>query len=454
MKKISIKMKITLWYTGLVFIILALVFSFIWLSSDKILQFNMEHQIKKTVENNLEEIDFYQGRVELDDDFEFHDDGVTLLLYSAQGELLAGYSPNSFDNSLPFSSGEIQTIQSGDEEWLVYDLNYNRENEQSIWVRGIMPINRMSQAMNAILIMTLISFPFLILIAALGGFFITKRAFRPIQQIIESVSEIREGKDLSKRIHLKGPQDEVHALADTFDSMFDRLQSSFESEKQFTSDASHELRTPTSVIISQAEYALSQNKNQEELVESLQVILKQSRKMSSLISQLLLLARTDQKNNRLHFERIHIGELAEMIAQELTPMAKAAEIEIKLDIESDLIIEADQTLMMRLLMNLITNAISYGRMGGFVKLHLYTDGEIVVGKVSDNGIGIQAHHLSKIWDRFYRVDPSRTSSNGNTGLGLSMVKWIVEAHNGTISVESEYGKGSTFTFCLPKMKRA
>lgn len=451
MRKLSIKMKVTIWYTGLVTIILGLVFSFLWLSSDKILQFNMEHQIKKTVEESVEEIDDHQGSIDLDDDFEHHDDGVTLLVYSANGEHLAGYSPYSFDTSLPFLSGEIQTVLSNSKEWLVYDLNYETENGQSIWVRGIMLVDRMSEAMNAILLVTLISFPFLILIAAFGGYFITKRAFRPMQKIINSVGAIREGKDLTKRIHLKGPKDEVHALADTFDSMFDRLQSSFESEKQFTSDASHELRTPTSVIISQAEYAMSQKDNPEETAEALNVILKQSKKMTSLISQLLLLARTDQKNNHLVFEQINISELAEIVADELTLMAESADIEMKTDIEPNLIIEADQTLMMRLLMNLISNAITYGKQGGFVKVHLHSDGDTIVGTISDNGIGIQKQHLPKIWDRFYRVDPSRTATaSGNTGLGLAIVKWIVETHHGTITAESEYGKGSTFTFCLPQ----
>lgn len=448
-------MKVTIWYTGLVFIILALVFSFIWFSSDKILLFNMEHQLKETVEHSIEEIDDDKGRIEMDDDFEFHDDGVTFLIYNAQGEMLAGYSPNSFDTKIALSSGEIQSIQSGDKEWLVYDLNYNTENQQSIWIRGIMSIDRMSQTMNAILIVTLISFPFLILLAAFGGYWITKRAFRPLQQMNESVNKIQDGKDLSKRIRLKGPHDEVHALADTFDSMFDRLQTSFESEKQFTSDASHELRTPTSVIISQAEYALSQKDNPKEMADALAVILRQSRKMSSLISQLLLLARTNQKNNHLLFEHIDISELAEIIADELTLMAEAADIEVKTDIEPNLMIEADQTLMMRMFMNLITNGITYGKQGGFVSLQLYNEGDHIVGIVSDNGIGIQEQHLTKIWDRFYRVDSARTSTDtnsSNTGLGLAIVKWIVETHHGTIAVASEYGHGSTFTFRLPKKR--
>ena len=461
MKKLSIKMKVTIWYTGLIVIILALVLAFIAVSSDKILLFNMENQLKETVEESIEDLDENDGHwisgndkhKDRDHDFEFHNDGVNLVIYNEEGNLLAGNSPTGFADSTPFVSGEIRTIQSNNTEWLVYDLSYTTDNQQTFWVRGTMTLSQLSSTMNTIMIVTLIAFPFLILLAAVVGYWITKRAFRPIQQIIDSVSNIKEGKDLSKRIHLQGPKDEIHDLADTFDHMFDRLQSSFESEKQFTSDASHELRTPTTVIISQSEYALSQKDNPEETNAALDVIMKQSKKMSALISQLLMLARTDQKKNNLLFEQIDMSELTEMVIEELTPIAEASSIELQSDIAPQLLIEADQTLIMRMLMNLITNAITYGRQGGFVHVQLYPEDDYIVGKISDNGIGIQKQHLNKIWDRFYRVDQARTSdTNNNTGLGLSMVKWIVETHNGTISVTSEYSKGSTFIFRLPKKR--
>lgn len=190
--------------------------------------------------------------------------------------------------------------------------------------------------------------------------------------------------------------------------------------------------------------------------ESLEVILKQSRKMSALISQLLLLARADQGNhNTFQFECINMSELTEIVVEELSLMVQENSIEITTNIEEDLFIKADQTLMMRLLMNLLTNAIAYSKASGTVNMQLFRDETNIIGKVSDNGIGISEQHITKIWDRFYRVDAARTSSNiGNTGLGLSMVKWIVELHGGEITVESKLGEGSTFTFKLPIEKRA
>nr|WP_208752014.1 HAMP domain-containing histidine kinase [Bacillus cereus] len=456
MKRLSIKMRVTLWYTGLIVIIMALVLAFILTSSDKVLLFNMKNQLKSTVKESVEDIEYKHGQLKMDDDFETFEDGVNIIIYNKQSELLAGNSPTSFNKKISLKSDEIQIIKDGNKEWIVYDFLHHAGGGEQVWVRGIMTMSQLSSTMNTLIVLTLISFPLLILIAAVGGYFITKRAFRPVQQMSDSASKIGDGKDLSKRINLRSPKDEMYHLAQTFDKMFERLESSFESEKQFTSDASHELRTPTSVIISQCEYALSQRNNPKEMEESLEVILKQSRKMSSLISQLLLLARADQGNdNTFQFERINMSELTEIVVEELSFMVQEASIDITTHIEEDLFMKADQTLMMRLLMNLLTNAVAYSKANGTVHMQLFRDETNIIGKVSDNGIGISEQHIDKIWDRFYRVDAARTSSNiGNAGLGLSMVKWIVELHGGEITVESELGEGSTFTFKLPIVKQA
>lgn len=457
MKRLSIKMRVTLWYTGLVVIIMVLVLAFILTSSDKVLLFNMKNQLKSTVKESIEDIEYKHGQLKIDDEFEALEDGVNIIIYSKQGELMAGHNPTTFNKKVSLKSDEIQTIKDGNKEWIVYDFLHNVGGDEQVWVRGIMTMNQLSSTMNTLIVVTLISFPLLILIAAVGGYFITQRAFRPVQQMSDSASEIGDGKDLSKRINLQGSsKDEMYHLAQTFDKMFERLETSFESEKQFTSDASHELRTPTSVIISQCEYALSQRNNSKEMEESLEVILRQSRKMSALISQLLLLARVDQeKHNTFQFECINMSELTEIVVKELSLMVQEASINITTHIEEDLFIKADQTLMMRLLMNLLTNAIAYSKANGTVNMQLFRDETNIIGKVSDNGIGISEQHIVKIWDRFYRVDAARTSSNnGNTGLGLSMVKWIIELHGGEITVESELGEGSTFTFKLPIENRA
>ncbi|MGM9929096.1 MAG: sensor histidine kinase [Bacillus sp. (in: firmicutes)] len=449
MKRLSIKMKVTLWYTALIILIVSAILVFIVATSDKLLLFQLEDTLKHNVHELAEELDFEHGKREDDDELELYDDGVRLLIYSGDGQLLEGTVPDGLSD-VPFNDGNMQTSQQGQQEWLVYDLRTVVEDSQTVWIRGVTSLNVLSSTIDFITKLAFIIFPFFVVLAAVGGYLITRRAFKPIQQIIDSVNSISDGKDLTRRIDLQGNKDEIHLLAQTFDRMFDRLQKSFESEKQFTSDASHELRTPTAVIISQCEYGLSQSDNKEEMKSSLQVILKQAKKMASLISQLLMFARGDSKKARLVFEQINLSELTEMVVEELTETASEAEITMIADIQDDIDMKAEQTLMMRLWMNLISNAISYGKRGGWVKVQLFQDGEKVIGKVSDNGIGIEEQYQSKIWDRFYQVNASRTASdNHHLGLGLSMVKWIVDMHGGTIEVESKVGEGSTFTFELP-----
>jgi len=449
MKKLSIKMKVTLWYTGLITIIMVLVLAFVFTSSDKLLFAKMEGQLEHVVQESVEELDEEHGHLDVDE-VEYYDDGIYLLIYDEQGSLISGRTPADFTLDTPFQLEQLRTIENNNQEWLVYDLEWKTRQGESFWIRGIAPLNQISTTLSAIILVACISFPFFILLAGFGGYFITKRAFKPVQKITDAANHITDAKDLSKRINLQGSHDEIYALAQTFDGMFDRLQKSFESEKQFTSDASHELRTPTSVIISQCEYALSQSQNPEEMKASLEVILRQSQKMSGLISQLLLLARADSQKAHLVMESIDISELTEMVVEELREMAEEAQIELMLDVQEEIFIKADQTLIMRMLINLITNAIAYGRPGGWVKIQLFAEDMNVVGKIIDNGIGIDEQHQSKIWDRFYRVDTARTaSSKDHTGLGLAMVKWIAETHGGKVFVESKLGEGSIFTFTLP-----
>lgn len=242
-------------------------------------------------------------------------------------------------------------------------------------------------------------------------------------------------------------KDEIYQLADTFDRMLDKIQESFERERRFTSDASHELRTPVSVIVTQAEYGLRHEHPSGNLKEGLEIILKQSRKMSRMISQLLMLARAEQGREKIQKERFDLSEMVETLADEEREKAKRKNISIWTECQPALYLEGDETLLMRCFINLIENAITYGNENGNIWICLFGKENEIHGYIRDDGIGISEEHLPKIWERFYQVDASRAASaEGNSGLGLSMVKWIVGAHGGTITAESQYGKGTVFRF--------
>lgn len=454
MKKLTIKARVTLWYTVFMTLLaLSMLALLLALSSSQALS-TMEGRLRSEVMDCLE--DLSEGDEDSEPDFDDIDsfrDGVYLSIYDSEGRLLFGKVPGGFDNTAVFAPDQLKSIRSGNIKWSVYDSTVELNGYGRLWIRGIASQTETEAAFQIILRLAAVALPLFLFLVALGGYLITKRAFRPVGKIAETAEEISAGSNLTRRIQLGEGKDEVFQLADAFDRMLDRLQASFDKEKQFTSDVSHELRTPTSVIISQCEYAIEHSSSREELLKSLEIILGQSQKMARLISQLLTLARADKGTARLYPERVNISELTELTAEEQRGAAEEKGIEILTKIQPGLELMADETMLMRLWINLISNAVRYGRNGGYVEVGLSGSGSEITGWVKDNGIGISPENLPKIWDRFFQADPSRSSNiEGSMGLGLPMVRWIVEAHSGTIHAESRLGDGSLFVFRLPVKK--
>ena len=448
---IPIRWRITLWYTILM---TALVVAVLWLlfhlSSNQMLS-EAELRLQDTVERSFYEIEYEDGVLTFDDDINHLGTGISISVYDSQGNLVYGRIPANFNGAPMLIMDKIQKVEEGDGGvWYVYDTCQTIPGYGNLWVRGVVSQAEADASLHAVVRLSLIVLPFFVLLVALGGYSITRRTLGPLQDVTDTAQRISQGSDLTERIRMGPGEDEVHRLAHTFDHMMDKLQSAFESEKQFTSDVSHELRTPVSVILSQCEFALGDDAEEGERRSALQVVAAQARKMSTLIAQLLTLARTDSGRQSLHMETLNLSELAEITCEEQADAAAARNITLHADIQPNVLLRADETMMMRLLINLLQNAVSYGREGGNIWVTLRDEEGVVQGCVRDDGIGIGAEHLNKIWNRFYQVDPSRTASRSGAGLGLPMVRWIVEAHGGSIAVESEPGKGSAFTFTFPK----
>ena len=290
--------------------------------------------------------------------------------------------------------------------------------------------------------------PLIGLLAILGGSAIAKRALSPIQKISDTVSAITQGNDLKKRIELKPGKDELHQLANSFNLMFARLEDSFEKEKRFTSDVSHELRTPMAVIMAQCEYSLENDVDAGEYAGSIRNIHAQGRKMTTLINQMLDLARLEMRPENYPKESLDLSALLRSICEDLA-LIREKGIVLSSEIADGITMYANRNLLERAVSNLILNAYRYGNENGRIWVSLYETGEQIVVEVKDNGIGIAAEDIAKVFDRFYRAERSRTK-NG-TGLGLSLTKEIAEFHKGSISVESRLGEGSTFSLVISKI---
>lgn len=459
MRRISAKFRLTLWYTLLMAVAVAIVMIYISNFSDKILETQTRELLTHAVSDTAAEVDVdSEGKgehkvtvLDMKKDYKFIIDGVFVSVYNTDGTLAYGTVPQSLTLDSSFRNGVMYTVESDGETWYVYDEMISINKYGIAYVRGVSRISEASFALETMEHMLYIVLPLVVVLAAFGGFIIAVHAFSPIRKIRESAEKICDSTDLSQRIGLKKGKDEICLLANTFDKMLERLENAFKAEKQFSSDASHELRTPTAVIISQCEYALEHAQTVEEAKYALNSVLDQAQKISVLISRLLELARADRGKVSPVLETLDLSELTQTVAEQQQELVADKNIRIITDIQPNVFVKADETLIFRVLINLISNSIKYSKAeGGTVRITLKKTDKSAVCEIADDGIGIARDDLPKIWDRFWRADFSRSlSQNNGLGLGLSMVKWIISVHNGTVEAESEFGKGTTIRFTLP-----
>jgi len=356
--------------------------------------------------------------------------GVYIQVIDQNGEILYRSRDAEFMFEMEGNEKDLER------EWSYFteERNINGQNIQ-IQVLGNIYFN---DFLNDFFWMLLLLIPCYVLLAALSSMYLAKKALRPIRQITETANEISEG-DLSKRIDGIVSHDEVGELASTFNRMLEELEVSFQRERQFTSDASHELRTPMTVITACTEDALHTD-NSEIINENIRVIQKENQRMTKMLSQLLMLSRGYE--GRYHFqpEKLGLYDMVESVSESLTAIASVKKIEIHNQIAEQQMIYADQSLFTQLLVNLVENAIKYGKEEGNIWITFKKDESRYRLSIRDDGIGISEEDLPKIFERFYRADKAR-DRNGS-GLGLAIVKWIVTLHGWKISVKSEVGKGT------------
>ncbi len=465
MKRLSIRMKITLWFSGALIVMMALTYFVVLSVGEQIIQKGIRDMLVRTVQGNVDEIEYYsvlkeedlnevdyyvrygEGYLEIDDDFLDEVNEIYTSLCHSDGTLVYGENPVMRETEeVEFLNAQIQRVTINGTLYYIFDRKLETAGLEELWLRGVVSELQGRTALTSISRVSLIALPVLLLIAIVGGYLIAAKALRPIRQIADTASQIRQGDDLKKRIDLGDGRDELHLLAKEFDQMFSRLEEAFQAKQQFVSDASHELRTPVSVINAQCELTLEKEREPAEYEEALQVIWRQGRKLNRLIGTMLDFARLELQPERYEKETIDLTELTESLCADMA-LIQENDISLTWDLEKGVYFGGSRELLTRLLSNLISNAYRYGRPEGHTEVCLKTEKSCVVLSVKDDGIGIAPEDTAKIFDRFYQADVSRTGS-GN-GLGLAMVKEIAGFYGGTVSVESKLGSGSIFTVQLP-----
>ncbi|MEX0682140.1 MAG: ATP-binding protein [Dehalococcoidia bacterium] len=302
-------------------------------------------------------------------------------------------------------------------------------------------------ALASLLLIIAIAYPIGLIVTSAGGMFLASRALSPIDRVTRAARRI-SAEDLSQRLDLRLPDDEVGRLASTFDDMIARLDEAFRRQRQFTADASHELRTPLTAIKGTSEVALQRDRDPEEYREALTVVNAQVDRMIRLVASLLTLARADARSIPITRDPLDVARLVTDAADQIRPAAGAKGVTVKVAPGESMRMTADQDLLLQLLLNLLDNAVKYTPSGGSVEASWRGAGSQAEIAIKDTGPGIAAEHIPHIFDRFYRADKARARADGGAGLGLSISRWIAEAHRGTITVTSD-PTGSTFTVRIP-----
>lgn len=375
MKKLSVRLRITLLYTFFMTVLTAAsLFLLFSLSSREVLT-STGAELEEEVHESVEELTIQNGEVRVDSDFYSLEKGVYLALYDEQGYFLYGRVPYGFDVQPEFEDGNLRKLNDRQKKWFVYDQFFKVDGENSVYVRGVTSITDVEEKFYVTMRIALLSLPLMLVVTVLAGFYFTGRTLLPVKQMTGAVKKIREEENLFGRIGLEGHgrKDEIYVLAETFDEMLAQV------------------------------------------------------------------------------ERLNLSELTEMAVEEQKLLAEEKGLcrTFELQIAPEVYAWADESYYIRLLVNLLENAVYYGKENGMVKVTLAKNGKMIEGIVEDNGIGISEEDLVHIWERFYRADSAR-STDSHSGLGLSMVKWIVEAHGGTIRAESRLGEGTRFIFEIPE----
>lgn len=451
----SIRVRLTLWYLVVLALILALFAAGIYVSMSRSLHEQLDDAVKnraRLVEplvtldaSGAPSLDLGRDAPdsELDDEFQrLFDRSGDLVFENNQHSAEVSVDPEALQRAL---EGET-SIDTREDGVRIFTMPVLRDGEPIAVLQSAQATDDLRETLRRLRLILLVGAPAAIILASAGGWWLASRALSPIDGITRAAREIT-AQDLSRRLNTDLPDDEVGRLARTFDGMIARLDASFQRQRQFTADASHELRTPLTAIRGQIDVALERPRDAAEYQRVLATVNAQVDRMTRLSTDLLMLARADAGSMPLHREEVDVRQLVEGAAEQVRPLASEKNLELRVESATDASISADPDMLLQLMINLLDNAIKYTERGS-VTVDWRREPARLSILVSDTGAGIPTEHRERVFERFHRVDTGRARQDGGAGLGLAICRSIVEAHGGTITVESSTA-GSTFTISLP-----
>ena len=473
----NIRLRLTLWYTAIFLLILVIFSLVVYVGLTRNLMNNVDNHLQREVGEILGNLEFEDSDNGYNEDEDEYGESNQILAGSSSIEL--SYIPEDGVFWRVLDTAGQPIIDNGYFDGATYTANVTNLTQAQLenaslangtpvrlysvpfviknFTEGVVQVaesyEHVQEVQNQLIIILVVGIPLTLLASSAGGWFLASSALDPIDRITRTAQKI-SASDLHQRLNLDLPKDEVGRLADTFDQMLARLEDAFEQQKRFVADASHELKTPLTILKGDVEVALNRPRSPEYYRDTLQMVNTSTDRLIALVQELLLLARTDSTSNLLKLDTFNLSQLIEDEISHLFPKAIDKNIDLQADIPDVLIIEADRAKLQRLFMNLIDNAIKYSNADDCVTVKVNANDTQVRVMVADTGPGIASKHLPHLFERFYRVDAarSRLESNGTSsgaGLGLSIVQWLAAAHSGRVDVESKPGQGTVFYVWLP-----
>jgi heavy metal sensor kinase len=382
--------------------------------------------------------------------------GKFIQILDASGKIGAKMSdletqtlPASYRSLEKAFSGEIdfETIGEAGSRLRIITMPI-RENGKVVSVVQVgTSLEDFDESLSRLLTVMAISIPTAFFLTLIGGYFLAKKSLKPVDQIRKAAVKISSS-NLEEKIDVGGRRDELGKLAETFNDMIERLRESFQRINQFSTDVSHELKTPLTILKGQTEVALRKERDKEEYKRVLSSNLEEINRMTKIIDDLLFLSKAESKNLSLAKDVVHLRDLITDICLDMKVYADEKGVFLEIGSLEDVRVEGDELKLRRMLMNIIDNGIKYTNPGGKVEVRSFIEDGYARIEIKDTGVGISENDLKYIFDRFYRADKARRREVG-VGLGLSISKWIAEAHNGTIEVKSKPQEGTTFSVRLP-----
>jgi heavy metal sensor kinase len=446
----SIKFRLTVWYLVAIALLLAVFGAVAYFLLSKNLYRNLDESLRARVTEIEGSLKVQDRLVSFEQRF-----NELVMIFDADGALQQRLGPNVRFSNIEATVqqalfGQSSFLSASTTEGLdvrLYAAPFNVDSRTRIAIIvGRLPsdIREMLAIFRMVIINSALA---VVLLAGVGGMFLARRTLRPVERIAEIARGIGES-DLSRRIDI-WTDDEMGRLAYTLNGMIGRLEEAFKKQRQFVADASHELRTPLAVIQAESSLALDKKRTQAEYRRSLELVSQEVAYMSEIVSKLLQLARSDAGCEPVNFQEVNIAALLAELSPDVEALALEKGVQFSLGPVDNLTVRGDRLKLRQLFLNILDNAVRYTPAGGSISGSLARKNGSAIASISDTGIGIPAEHLPFIFDRFYRVDRARSRADGGAGLGLAIAGSIAKLHGGTIEVESQVGKGTTFHIVLP-----